>query len=439
MTRLALAAYGLAGVLAYPMIGPYVGYRVSRGKEDRRRRRERYGYAGMARPQDGPLVWLHAASVGESAAVAPLARRIAADGVTVLMTTGTTTSADLVAERLSDSVIHQYVPLDLKPCIARFLNHWRPDVAIVAESEIWPMTMVELRRRRIPQVLVNARLSDRSFQRWKNAPRLAETLFEGLAHVVAQSEIDAERFHLLGAHAVSVAGNLKADAGPLPADAAALTELADALGDRPRWAALSTHAGEEAIVGAAHRALSPHHPGLCTIVVPRHPTRADEIEKTLFGMGLKVARRSRGEVPEPGTDIFLGDTMGEMGLYLRLTEIAFLGKSIAAEGGQNPLEAAMLATVILSGRYVQNFRDAYQRLLRNGGARLVRDGDGLTAAVDQLLQEPATRLKMARAASGTVEEMRGALERSLQALHPFLHPLKLSVNLEKQGRGALVR
>ena len=301
------------------------------------------------------------------------------------------------------------------------------------------MTMMELRRRHVPQVLVNARLSDRSFQRWKGAPRLAEALFEGLAHVVAQSDVDGERFHILGARAVSVAGNLKADAGPLPAATSALTDILESLGSRPRWAALSTHAGEEAIAANVHQALASRHPGLCTIIVPRHPHRADEIEKALSALGLTVARRSRGERPEPETDIFLGDTMGEMGLYLRLTEIAFLGKSMAAEGGQNPLEAAMLSTVVVSGRYVQNFRDVYQRLLRNGGARIVRDGEGLTAAVDQFLAEPATRLAMARAASETVEEMRGALDRTLQALHPFLHPLKLSVSLERRGRAALAK
>ena len=435
-SRAALGVYRLAGSLAYPVVGPYVGYRVSKGKEDPLRRRERYGYASVSRPENGPVVWLHAASVGESMAVAPLAEAIAADGIHVLMTTGTTTSAAMVAERLGGVVIHQYVPIDMQKCIRRFLDHWRPDLCIVAESEIWPTTMVELGRRQVPQVLVNARLSDRSFKGWKAAPRLAEALFERFAHVVAQSEVDGERFHVLGAHGVTVAGNLKADVDP-PADpGSALDEIGGAVAGRPRWAALSTHAGEETLVAEAHRNLSPRHPGLLTILVPRHVDRGDAIEAELFKAGLSVARRSRGERPDHSTDVLLGDTMGEMGLYLRLADIAFLGKSIVGEGGQNPLEAAMLDTAILSGRFVQNFRDPYLRLLKNGAARIVLDGDALADQVDRLLREPDLRARMANAGARTVEEMRGALPRTLQALQPFLHPLRMSIGLERRGKPA---
>jgi 3-deoxy-D-manno-octulosonic-acid transferase len=436
LARAALAAYRFAGALAYPLLGPYVGYRVSRGKEDAGRRRERYGYASVERPESNPMVWVHAASVGESVAVAPLVRAIAEDGINVVVTTGTMTSARIVDERLGDCAVHQYVPLDLKPSVGRFLDHWRPDLAIVAESEIWPMTLLELGRRRIPQVLVNARLSDRSFRRWKSAPWLAEALLEKLAHVVAQSEVDGERFRLLGAHAVTIAGNLKADSAPPPFVPEELAGLEQALGSRPRWAALSTHAGEEAVVAAAHQRIARRHEGLLTILVPRHAERGDAVEKLLVEAGLVVARRSRGEVPDQNTDVFLGDTTGEMGLYLRLTDIAFLGKSLAGEGGQNPLEAAMLDTAVLSGRYVQNFRDSYQRLLKNGGARIVRDGDALAAHVEQLLDEPKARRRMALAAGETVEEMQGALPRTMQALQPFLHPLKLSIGLEQRGQAA---
>jgi len=439
MTRAAFAAYRLAGVVAYPLIGPYVGWRASRGKEERRRLKERYGHAGRERPVSGPVVWLHAASVGETVAVMPLVQAIAADGLSIVMTTGTTTSARLVEERLADSVIHQYVPLDVQPAVTRFLDHWRPDLAIVAESEIWPLTIQELRQRHIPQLLVNARLSDRSFSRWKGTPRFAEALFENFSHVVAQSDVDGERFRILGAASVSVAGNLKADAAPLPFDSEQLARLNASLGDRPRWAAISTHPGEEEIVAAAHLALKTRHPGLCTIIVPRHVERAAAIAKILGDKGLKVARRSRGEWPELGIDIYLGDTMGELGLVMRTTEIAFIGKSITGQGGQNPLEAATLGTGILSGRYVQNFRDSFQRLLRNGGAQIVRDADSLSAAVDDLLSEPERRGAMASAAARTVSEMRGALDRTLGALDPYLHPLRLSVSLEQRERAGALR
>ncbi len=433
MTRAAFAAYRIAGVLAYPFLKPYVGWRSTRGKEDRRRLKERYGIAGTPRPQSGPLIWIHAASVGESAAVAPLVRAIAADGLGVVMTTGTITSARYVEERLTDCVIHQYVPLDVRPAVRRFLDYWGPDLAIVAESEIWPLTIHELSARRIPQILVNARLSDRSYQRWKNKPRLAEALFENFAQVVAQSDVDAERFRLLGAPAVTLAGNLKADAEPLPADRALLETLTTAIGRRPRFVAISTHPGEEEIVAEVHERLKWRHEGLLTVIVPRHVERSAAIAKTLAAKGLAVKRRSLDEVPDPDTDIYLGDTMGELGVYLRLSEIAFVGKSITGQGGQNPIEAAMLSTGILTGRYVQNFRDSYQRLLRNGGARIVRDTDTLAAQVDGLLLDPVQRMAMAGAAQRSVGEMRGALDRTLAALDPFLHPLRLSVSLERRG------
>jgi 3-deoxy-D-manno-octulosonic-acid transferase len=194
--RAILSLYRFAGAGLYPLIGPYVAWRASKGKEDRTRSRERYGYASKARP-NGPLIWVHAASIGETIAVVPLVERILDFGVNIVLTTGTVTSAKVAEERLGDRIIHQYVPLDLKPAVSRFLNHWEPDLAIIAESEIWPMTILELGARRVPQVLVNGRLSDRSFASWKKRAAIAEALFENLAHVIAQSEVDGERFRAL--------------------------------------------------------------------------------------------------------------------------------------------------------------------------------------------------------------------------------------------------
>lgn len=437
--KAALTGYRLAGSLAYPLIGSYVGWRARRGKEDGERRRERYGYASEPRPVGRSLVWVHAASIGESMAVTPLVQAIANEGIPVVMTTGTRTSAGLVQERLGEIVIHQYVPLDLKPCVSRFLDHWRPDLAIVAESEIWPMTMQELNQRRIPQILVNARLSDRSFKRWSAVPSLAEALLEHLAHVVAQSPIDAERFHLLGARAVSVAGNLKADIPPLPFDEAAYSDLVRSVGLRPVWAALSTHEGEESLAGEVHIALRERRPRLLTVIVPRHVERGDEIEKALLAQGLTVARRSCGERPDPTTDVLLGDTIGEMGLYLRLTEIAFVGKSLKGQGGQNPLEAAQIGVAVLTGRFVQNFRDVYQRLIADGGARIVKDGTELADEVDRLMTEDGIRRAMIAAGRASAEDMRGALPRTMQAIDPFLQPLRLAAGFDRARPVSLLR
>jgi 3-deoxy-D-manno-octulosonic-acid transferase len=431
--RAILTTYRLAGAAAYPFVGGYVAYRASRGKEDRARRRERYGVTRAERP-DGPLIWVHAASVGETLAVTPFIRKIAADGIHVVLTTGTVTSAAVAQERLGDRIIHQYVPLDLKPAIDRFLNHWMPDLAIMAESEIWPMTILELGARRIPQVLINGRMSDRSFAAWQKRPHLAEALFENLAHVVAQSETDGERFHALGARPVTVSGNLKVDTVPPPVDMPALDNLKEALAGRPTWASVSTHQGEEEIAAHVHLALKKRHPRIATILVPRHPDRADAIVELLEAKGLKIARRSKGEVPQDDTDIYLGDTIGEMGLYLRLTEIAFVGRSLAGQGGQNPLEPAMLDTAVLSGMNVQNFRDAYQTLIQAGGAKLVRDQDMLAGAVNYLLSNHDAREAMIAAGSNAVADMRGALTKTLAALDPFITPLVVKARLTSGGR-----
>jgi len=432
--RALLYTYRLAGAAAYPLVGTYVGWRASRGKEDRERRGERYGFASRARPA-GPIIWVHAASVGETLAVLPLIESILSYGVNIVLTTGTVTSAQVVEERLGDSVIHQYVPLDLKPAVSRFLDHWHPDLAIIAESEIWPMTILELGARRVPQVLVNGRLSDRSFNSWKKRTFLAEALFENLAHVIAQSEADGQRFQALGARPVTVSGNLKVDTNPPPVDERSLVVLQRQVGARPTWAAVSTHDGEELVAAEVHAMLRARHRDLLTIIVPRHPDRADAIEADLIGMGLNVVRRSRGDRIGREADIFLGDTIGEMGLYLRLTEIAFVGRSLTSTGGQNPLEPAMLETAVLAGRNVQNFREAYQRLIDSGAARIVRDRDMLAAAVNYLLTNEVARQEMIAAGTSTVEEMRGALAKTLKTLDPYIQPLVVKSRLDgRNGR-----
>ena len=427
--RAMLTGYRLVGAAAYPFVGGYLTWRMSKGKEERGRRRERYGISTTPRPA-GPLIWVHAASVGESLAVAALVERILGFGISVVLTTGTVTSATVVRRKFGDRVIHQYVPLDLKPAVTRFLSHWQPDLAVFAESEIWPMTILELGSRRVPQVLVNGRLSDRSFAGWKRRSFLAEALFENLAHVVAQSDEDGERFRALGARPVTVSGNLKGDTDPPPADDGELGELRAMIGKRPTWAAVSTHEGEEKVAAKIHQLLKPRHPGILTIIVPRHPERADDLEESFIGAGYRVARRSRREPITADTDILLGDTIGEMGLYLRLTEIAFVGRSLTGEGGQNPLEPAMLETAVLSGLNVQNFREAYERLVGSGGARLVKDPEMLAGAVNFLLANPAKRKEMIAAGKASIEAMRGALNLTLRALEPFVQPLIVKAQLE---------
>lgn len=424
-----LQTYRVMGSAMYPFMGPFLAVRARKGKEDRARRYERYGYPSADKPA-GPLVWFHAASVGESMAVIPLIERVDSLGIATVMTTGTVTSAAVVKTRLPARTFHQYVPLDLKPAVKRFLDHWRPDLAVFTESEIWPMTILELSARRVPQVLVNARMSDRSYERWNGAPALAEALFDNFAHVVAQSQLDADRFRELGARPVTVSGNLKVDTEALPCDEAELAELKALIGERPTWIAASTHMGEEEVAARVHRTVAKRMPNLLTIVVPRHPDRGDDVERAIRAAGLTVARRSANEPLTERTNVYLGDTIGEMGLFLRLGAVSFIGRSMAAFGGQNPLEPAMTGTAILSGQHVHNFRDSYRNLLKAGGARLVRDEAMLAANVEFLLHNATERRRMIAAASETVRQMRGALERTVHTLDAYVFPLTVKRDLE---------
>jgi 3-deoxy-D-manno-octulosonic-acid transferase len=431
LASIAVASYGWVGLAAYPLSRPLLAYRGAKGKEDRARRNERFGYASLERPA-GPMVWIHAASVGETVAVIPLMRELRRRDIHVLLTTGTVTSAEVARNRLGDTVLHQYVPLDLLPAVRRFLDYWQPDVAIGVESEIWPTTLMELHRRQIPQILVNARMSDRSFDRWLRYKSVAEALFGKLALVIAQSDLDAERFRDLGAWPVGISGNIKVDSDAPPCDEAVLERYKQQLGKRKTWAAISTFDGEEKIASMVHRALKAHT-GLLSIVVPRHPERSDEIEAMMLEKGLKVARRTRGDVITPETDVFLGDTIGEMGLYLRMTDIAFVGRSLSADGGQNPLEPAMLGCAVLSGPQVSNFRESYQRLVRNGSARIVRDAEMLAKAVHFLMSNDLPRTKMMEAGIESMQEMRGALTATLKGLEPYISPLSVKAKLEPRA------
>jgi 3-deoxy-D-manno-octulosonic-acid transferase len=427
--RMALRTYRWMGTVGYPFMGPFLALRARRGKEDRARRYERYGYPSAERPS-GPIVWFHAASVGESAAILPLIGHVDSLGINTIMTTGTVTSAEIARNRLPRRTFHQYVPLDLGKAVTRFLDHWKPDLAIFAESEVWPTIILELGARRIPQVLVNARMSDKSFARWSQAPALAGALFDNISHVVAQSENDADRFRELGAHPVTVSGNLKVDTPGLPVDERDLGRLKVQVAGRPAWIAASTHPGEEQAAINVHVELVKRIPDLLTILVPRHPERGDEVAQLAANAGLSVSRRGRREEITPQQDIFLGDTIGEMGLFLRLARVAFVGRSLMGTGGQNPLEPAMTGTAILSGPHVENFRDSYGNLLRAGGARIVRDEANLAAAVEFLLRNRSERDKMVAAAKMTVEEMRGALSRTIKVLDSYTFPLTVKRDLE---------
>ena len=414
---------GLTGA-ATPLAPHLLSHRVKRGKEHPRRLLERQGESTLARPP-GPLVWMHGASVGEMLSVIPLIERIRAQSFNVLMTSGTVTSAALAEQRLPRGVIHRFVPLDMPRFVARFLDHWRPDVALFVESDLWPNLIMASAERRIPLILVNGRMSERSFKRWNYFPRTIGSLLERFDLCLAQSPEYAARYARLGAPRIGTTGNLKLDVPAPPAEDDKLELIRMATIGRTIVAAASTHAGEETAVIEAHRRLKNTFPGLLTIIAPRHPERGAGIAEIASLAGLGAAVRSRGELPFAETDIYIADTMGELGLVYRLAPIVFIGGSLIGHGGQNPIEAAKLGVAILHGPHVWNFKDIYAALDAAGGAEQVADAGKLAVRVGAWLKDARARQEVADAALKSMDTLAGALERTLQALDPYLVQLRL--------------
>jgi 3-deoxy-D-manno-octulosonic-acid transferase len=419
-----LRMYRLLSAAAGPFTPILLARRLKRGKEHKQRLPERRGESRIARPA-GPLVWLHGASVGELASVLPLIDRIHGRGMGMLVTSGTVTPGGPAEQRLHRGVIHQFVPLDISRFVRRFLNHWQPDLALFVESELWPNMMVEASARGIPMILVNGRLSENSFKRWRRAPNSIASLLRRLDLCLAGTASDAARLSELGAANVVTTGNLKLDVPPPPADTAALARLQNAVGRRPIIAAASTHAGEEQAIIEAHLRLRTNFPDLLTLIAPRHPDRGPGIVGIAAAAGLAPSLRSRGELPSPTTQIYVVDTMGELGLVYRLASAVFIGGSLVKHGGQNPVEAAKLSAAILHGPHVWNFGEIYAALDSARAAETVESVDRLTAHLAAWLADPDARARAAEAAGIVVRNLGGALDRTLASLDPYLMELQL--------------
>ena len=421
---LTLRAYRLLTTAATPLAPALVAHRLKRGKENAARLAERYGESRIARPA-GPLAWVHGASVGELLAVVPLIERIRAKEISVLCTSGTVTSASLAEQRLPKEVIHQFVSLDAPRFVRRFLDHWRPDIALFAESDLWPNLIVECSRRRVPLILVNGRMSERSFSRWRRVPGTIAALLRCFDVCLTQSAAYAERYHELGAPHVITTGNLKLDVPEPPADASKLATLRAAIGERTVVAGASTHAGEEAMLIEAHRRLRGSFPGLLTILAPRHPERGPGILEIAHAADLKARLRSRGELPQADSDIYVADTLGELGVIYRLAPIVFIGGSLASRGGQNPIEPVKLGAAILHGPHVWNFAEIYAALDQSHGAQEVSDAGKLASQLGAWLSDAGARATTVATARRTVAALGGALERTLTALEPYLMQIRL--------------
>ncbi len=416
---------GLSTALA-PLAPVWINRRLKQNKEDPARTDERRGISALARPA-GALVWVHGASVGEVLAAAALIERLRGSGFSILLTSGTLTSAEIVARRFPADIIHQFIPYDSPAFVARFLDHWQPDLALFIESDIWPNLVLSAAARRLPMVLINGRMSQRSFPRWQRFSATIEALLGRFDICLAQSDTDADRFAALGSRNVRVTGNLKLDVAAPPVDAARLETLLAATRGRPVVVASSTHPGEEEILLETHRTLAAFFPGLLTVIVPRHAHRGEAIARMIAVSGAQVALRSREELPTAVTDIYVADTMGELGLFYRLSPVVFMGGSLVPHGGQNPIEAVKLGASIVHGPHVFNFTDVFAALDAAGGARQADSSEQLVKQFGQMLGDTAARNASIEAAQQVVSRLGGALERTLAALQPYLLQMRLEI------------
>jgi 3-deoxy-D-manno-octulosonic-acid transferase len=388
------------------------------------RTHEVIGHATEPRVGAGPLVWFHAASVGESLSVLALITRMGdmLPRAHFLITSGTPTSAELVARKLPPRTVHQFAPLDAPGPLGRFLKHWRPAAAIFVESEIWPQMLRRTRARGTRMALVNARLSESSRKGWQKYPATAAYVLEVFDLILSQNDAMAQAMVEMHAPADRVARgiNLKSLSEPLGTDPATLAQVRAALQGRAIWVAASTHPGEEDQVLEAHVQLRATHPDLALILVPRHPVRGAEVAKLIEKRGLSFAQRSAGELPRAGEAVYLADTLGELGNWYALTDIVFLGGSLKPIGGHNPFEVAQAGAAVLSGPHVFNFEETFREMHRERAVVTVVDAVDLRTQVARLLDDPqactAAVLAAGRVVEGKASQLDTIAQRLIRAL-----------------------
>ncbi len=412
-----LLAYRALTGLASPLLPAILARRARAGKEDAARRHERLGRPTITRP-DGRLVWLHGASVGESLVLATLVDRMASahPELEFLVTTGTITSASLMEKRLPPQAKHQYVPVDTPGAVQRFLDHWRPDIGIFAESELWPNLLIEARNRAIPMALVNARMNTASLARWRQRGDALRTLLDAFAWIGAADTRTRDGLEDLTGREIVLAGNLKLEARAPAPDAAELATLKNALAGRPVWLAASTHAGEDETVLSAHALLHKTQPGALLILAPRHPERGAALADLIRSRGLHLACRSKGEIPDGQDTVWLADTLGEMPLWFALAPAAFIAGSLKPGiGGHNPIEASQAGASVLTGPHVDSFDDVYAAYRDHAAMMEIDDALTLSEAVEQVWQgrapeKAAARLAIAAASGGAMDTTLTALD-----------------------------
>lgn len=428
-----LSAYLAVARLSPPLWRAALAYRARRGKEDPARLPEKYGHPSAKRP-DGPLIWFHAVSVGESLALLKLFRKLRAayPDLRILLTTTTLGSVKALDKTgLPEGVIHQYFPIDTPGAVARFLNHWRPDLHVIAEADMWPLMMTAVRARGVPMILLNTTITPRRFRQRMRGRALYAHLFGYFDALLMQDQTAIDRFIELGAPAdrLHLMGVLKSASDPLPVDAGELARLQGQIGARPVWLAAVTTPDEEAALVEAHAIARAKIPDLLLIIAPRQVHLADKTEAAGRARFANVARRSRADTLAPDTEVYIADTIGEMGLWYRLSPIAFMGHSMPASGqgmsGKNPYEAIALDRVVLHGPTHENFVATYDHLRACGAAVPVASAQELAAQVI-VLQSPMARAPYTQAMAKVRQEaerpLEIAFERVSGALDTLQHP-----------------
>ncbi len=365
--------------------------RFSAGKEDPQRIAERWGDASVPRPK-GKLVWFHAASVGETLSLDPVVNGLleANADLSILVTSTTMTSAKIMAQSLPSRAIHQYSPIDNNRVVQKFLRYWKPDVAVWTESELWPALMTGADEAGIPMQLINGRVSNKTADSWRRHPKTFAYLLNLFDKIAVQEQATADVMTQIGVanERVTVTGGTKEDAAPLPFSPDDLAELKKSIGHRNTWFAGSTHPDEEAFVLEAHlRAFVGKKTAPLLIIAPRHPERGNEVAELIRSHGLVAAQRSKKEPISEVTQVYVADTIGEMGLWYRLSNISFVGGSLTEVGGHNPFEPVVLGSAVIHGPHTFNFAETYQSLADVGGCLLVNDSKELANAVVALEDE----------------------------------------------------
>lgn len=407
-----------------PALESYLARRLARGKEDAARLGERKGQPSRPRPE-GALIWLHAASVGESISLLSVINHLVQNrpDINLLLTTGTVTSAKLMESRLPAGVIHQYVPVDHPDWAQAFVDHWRPDLVLWSESELWPNLLCTVKARGIPALLLNARMSQKSFASWRRVPAVAAAVLGSFVCCLAQNEAEAARLRVLGAKDVRISANLKYAAPPLPDNEAARAEIASALNNRPCVLWASTHPGEEDIAADVERAVSSKVKNLLTVIVPRHPVRGAEIAAQLAQKGFKVVRRSEGRLPDAQTEIYLADTLGELGVFFRLCPLVVMGGTFAPIGGHNPIEPAQFGAAIFCGPSMHNFLSIEQEFASRGALLRVADANELSGLLARCFEDAGIARAAGQAAENWVQQQGAVIGEIYQALSPWLPPI----------------